>query len=83
MNMSEAKQELMELSKENYHSLEYKIDDHGNGNVSQECCVYLSDYGHFKAAQWDSAISQLKSAMNGQSAISEDLPVSSKESKAA
>lgn len=75
MKMAEAKQELMEIADGRYHSIEYKIDDHGNGNASQECTVYLSDYGHFKAAQWESALAQLRSAMNGQPAISEELPV--------
>jgi hypothetical protein len=83
MNMAEAKLELMELAENKYHSLEYSINDHGKGSVSQTCKVYLPEYGYFEAAHWDTAIAQLKDAMNGKEAISEDLPISKADIKAA
>ncbi len=76
MNMAEAKQRLMELAEGGFHTLEYEIKDHGKGNVSQECTVYLPKHGHFKAAHWENALAQLEAAMDGKAAISEDLPIS-------
>ncbi|MGB3222498.1 MAG: hypothetical protein WBB23_06835 [Desulforhopalus sp.] len=82
MKMAEAKQKLMDLAAGKYHSMEYSIDDHGNGNVSQKCKVYIDGYGHSTAAHWDTAIQQITDTVSGKPLISEDLPVSSKEATA-
>jgi len=76
MKIAEAKQKLMEIADGKYHSLEYKIDDHGRGIVNQTCKVYLAGHGSFDAAHWETAIAQLEDAMGGKPVISEDLPVS-------
>lgn len=83
MNMAQAKEQLMKLAKGGYHSMEYTIDDHGEGKVSQKCKVYLPDFGHFQGAQWDSALAQLEAAMGGQPTISEALPISTPSPKEA
>ena len=76
MKIAEAKQRLMEIANGKYHALEYKIDDHGQGNISQTCKVYLTGYGHFESNHWESALMQLEDAMGGKPKLSEDLPVS-------
>lgn len=76
MKIAEAKQAVMDIAKGEYHSLEYKLDDHGSGRVSQKCKVYIHGHGSFEATHWESAILQLKEAMTGRPAISEDVPLS-------
>jgi hypothetical protein len=76
MNMAEAKQKLMEMADGKYHSIEYKLNDHGKGSFNQECNVYIDGYNHYKGAHWEDALAQLESAMSGKPAISEDLPLS-------
>lgn len=76
MNMKEAKQKLMDLAGKEYHSIEYKLDDHGNGNVGQTCKVYVHNHGSFEAPHWDAALAGLESAMSGAPKVTEDVPVS-------
>lgn len=76
MKIAEAKQKLMQLADGKYHSLQYKIDDHGIGNVSQICSVYVPNYGYFEAAHWETALAQLEDAIGGRPVLSEDLPIS-------
>ena len=76
MNMSEAKTKLMEMVNGEYHCIEYKLDDHGGGHVSQTCKVYVHGQGSFEAAHWEDALSQLKAALGGRPPISEDIPTS-------
>jgi len=76
MNMAEAKHVLMKLADGKYHSMEYTVDDHGNGKVSQRCKVYVAEHGHFEAAHWDVALQELKNAVSGRPVLSEVLPVS-------
>jgi len=78
MNIAEAKQELMDLSQGTYHSLEYQIDDHGNGNVRQTCKVYMDKHGSFSASHWEEALQSLKDTIEGKPTISEDIPLSVK-----
>lgn len=79
MKMAEAKQKLMDIAKGRYHSMEYTIDDHGGGNVSQKCKVYIPNYGFFEATRWEDAIAALESAIKGRPRISEELPISQPE----
>lgn len=76
LTIAEAKQRLMELANGEYHSMEYTINDHGNGNVSQSCKVYLQKYGFFESAHWHSALDDLEVAMSGGPRLSESVPVS-------
>jgi hypothetical protein len=78
MKIAEAKQKLMDLADGKFHSLEYKINDHGTGSVSQTCKVYVDGFGHFEAAHWETALAQLEDATGGKPVLSEDLPVSQK-----
>jgi hypothetical protein len=76
MNMAEAKAKMMEIADGKYHTIEYRIDDHGNGRVNQLCKVYLEGQSHYEGAHWESAIAQLEAAMSGAPTISEDIPCS-------
>lgn len=76
MNMAEAKAELMKLANGKYHSMDYSINDNGKGHNSQECTVYIEDIGSFKAAYWETALNDMRSAVSGAPKISEDLPLS-------
>lgn len=78
MNMKQAKEKLMELVGNEYHSIEYKLTDAGNGNASQVCKVYAHDHGSFEAPHWDAAIAALESSINGGPPITEDMPISSR-----
>lgn len=81
MKIAEAKQKLMELAKGSFHSLEYTIDDHGEGRVSQKCRVYIDTHGFFEGPQWEVALAQLETALSGKSLLSEDVPTSTKNQK--
>ena len=76
MKIAEAKQKLMELAKGGFHSMEYTIDDHGGGRVSQKCKVYIPDHGFFEGTSWEHALSALEAAIDGKPRISEDVPLS-------
>lgn len=78
MNMAEAKEILTELANGEYHSIEYSLSDYGNGTGKQECTVYIHDKGSFKAAHWDTAIRELKDAIDGKERFSEGLVLSKK-----
>lgn len=76
MDMRTAKARLLELAAGEYHSMEYIINDHGDGRVNQKCKVYVHGFGSFEAAHWDVALQELENSKNGRPAISEDLPIS-------
>jgi hypothetical protein len=76
MKIAEAKRKLMELANGGFHSIEYSVDDHGEGRVTQKCKVYLPDLGFFEGSSWESALTQLEAVKNGAPKISEDLPIS-------
>jgi hypothetical protein len=76
MKIAEAKQKLMDLADGKFHTLEYKIADHGNGRVSQTCQIYLDGHGSFEAAHWETALAQLEDVIGGRPTLSEDLPIS-------
>lgn len=76
MKMAEAKQKLMDLAGNEYHSIEYKVDDTGRGNVTQTCKVYMHGQGSFEAPHWDACIAALESAVSGKPKITEDIPCS-------
>lgn len=80
MNMAEAKQKLMKIAGKEYHSIEYKMNDHGNGNVNQTCTVYMHGHGSFEAPHWDAAIAALESAVSGGPKITEEIPFSKADS---
>lgn len=76
MKIAEAKQRLIEIADGKYHSMEYIVDDHGNGKTRQTCKVYIMEYGFFEAAHWEAALAQLADAVGGKPVIGEDLPTS-------
>lgn len=83
MNMAEAKLKLMELARKpnpermEYHTMEYKICDHGRGDTSQTCKVYVNGFGSFEAPYWEHALQAMEDAILGKPKISEDIPTSS------
>lgn len=82
MNMAEAKEKLMSLAKGEYHTVQYKLGDHGGGHVEQECSIYITDIGHFKGVTWEGCFYEMELAINiPKGTISEDLPISQQEGK--
>lgn len=78
MNIAEAKQKVMDIAGGKFHSLQYIVNDLGDGCVNQICKVYIEGFQLSKARYWETAIDKLAEEINGRSnaIISEDMPVS-------
>lgn len=60
MNFKNAKKKLEKIAKGKYHTLDYEITDYGNGNVAQQCQIYIDGLKHFKGETWELAFNALE-----------------------
>ena len=64
MNFIQAKRKLKKLAKGKYHVLNYKISEFSNGELQQECTVYIHGRNHHYGETWEAALKSLKNEIN-------------------
>jgi len=62
MNIKTAKKKLAKIAKGKFHSVQYDITDIGNGELKQECSIYISGMSWHLGETWEEAFSSLQKA---------------------
>ena len=55
MTFKEAKAKLKEIADGKYHSIQYELTEHEDGNLASECEIYIDKEGWYKDSTWEEA----------------------------
>jgi hypothetical protein len=69
VNITEAKKILKSLSCGRYHCITYTLNEHKNGDLSQECTLYITNEEIITAPTWEDAIRDMKLSMAGRLSV--------------
>lgn len=64
MNFQQAKDKLKKLASGEYHVLNYKISEFSDGELQQECTVYVNGRNHHYGKTWEAALKSLKNEIH-------------------
>ena len=64
MNFIQAKKKLEKLAKGKYHSLNYTISEFPDGELQQECTVYIDGRNHHYGETWEAALKSMRNEIN-------------------
>lgn len=64
MNFQQAKEELRELAKGEFHQVRFSLTEFHDGEQRQECEVYIDGEGFFSAPTFRQSLNLLKKARN-------------------
>ena len=66
MNFSEAKEKLKQIADGEFHRVSYTERDHNDGEVLQECDLYIHGIKKIHSGQtWEEAFKKLDQELNG------------------
>jgi hypothetical protein len=60
MTFLQAKTELKEMAKGEYHSLSYEMTEYSDGEIRVECRVYIHGHEHSYGGTWEEALSKMR-----------------------
>ncbi len=64
MDFLQAKRKLKEIAKGKYHTIRYGITENREGELSQECQVYINGYEFCNSNTWERALKQMQEQIN-------------------
>ena len=60
MNFQQAKKGLKKLAKGKYHCIRYELTEYNNGDLKQECSVYVDGQEWVEGYTWNEALNKMK-----------------------
>jgi len=72
MTFLEAKAELKEIARGEYHSVRYEVTEYASGGEEVDCYVYIHDYGSEQGGTWREALDKMRKKCGLEPRVSTD-----------